>query len=263
MISKRALGLLLGVGLSVQVYAGTQAVLVETLDAKASKTTISTQGGLLKFEQLDNQDTMQMIYNKNKKEMLIVNHKSKTFTRIDKAFIAKVSEQMEMVKQQMAALPPEQREMMKKMMGGNLPAMLEESEADKSVYKKTGQKLSAGEHGCTVTEKYQQGVKQMAFCVADTAKMAGGKELFAITKDMTSLFETLMQSIPGAYSSNPFEDMDALDGFPVMVTEYENGKVISKMELESIKEKSFAADFFNIPKGYKEENAMTMGMGGM
>lgn len=263
MNKQRVLGFLFCLFLSSYALAGVQAILIDSLDSSAGKTTISTEGGLLKFEQVDKQEHTQMIFNKNKKEMLVVDHQAKTFTRIDQAFISRVSKQIEMVKKQIESIPPEQREMMKKMMGGNLAGLMQDDTDKKSIYKKTARKQTVANHACSVVEKYRQGVKQLEFCVADTGKLAGEKELLSITREMTSLFETLVQSMPGAYSDNPFEDLKSLDGFPLVVSEFENGELVSRLQLESMQQKSFSADFFKLPQGYKEQNAMPMGMGGL
>ena len=107
------------------VIAGTQAIMQGDGSGKNSNDTtqISVEGTLLRIDNTGS-DGSQVIFDTAKKEMLMIDHKERSFMRMNKAYLDNVKKQMEVAfKQmdaQMAKMPQAQREMMKKMMGNKM-----------------------------------------------------------------------------------------------------------------------------------------------
>lgn len=245
---------------STTAYAGTQILMQEFRSGKATKNTIiiSVEGDWMRIDngskKKSKQDS-QMVFNVSKKEMLVINHKKKTYNRMDEVFFKEVTQKMmkakKLMDEQLARMPPEQQKMMGKMMGG---AMGTETKKQ-SKFIKTSRRGKYAGFDCQVTEYLLDGKKHRELCLASIDDIKAAGNIFKALKGMSKMFKDLFQSIskalPVLSDSNPFHEIDKLDGFPIAITEFEKNKPGKSDELVSIKEKSFDKDFFAPPDGYK------------
>ncbi len=250
--------------LSLNSFAGTQAIMQQFKKGQATneKTIISVHEHLLRMDNTgakNSQDSSQVVFNTKKKEMLIIDHKDKTFTRMDSAMFQKINKKLQMAKKQMEAqlakMPPEQREMMRSMMGNMMQGVTANQKNSKWI--KTSRTSNVANYRCSISEYLVDGKKTREYCLASSNEFDGERELLLAMKEMSvmfrELFDSLSETLPMLKDTNPFYELEGIDGFPVSITEYNNGKVKETSKLISVKRKSFVAGFFTAPKGYKEE----------
>jgi len=260
----RIIGLLLSVLCATQIFAGTQAVMKEYKHGKATgeSMTLSIDGDFLKIDNSSVDDKSLVIFNNTKMEMQIIDTENKSYTRMDKASIEKMSKKLDDAKKQMdahlAQMPAAQRDMMRSMMGKML------GDTNKIVTKlvKTSRAGKVGNNTCKISEIYTGAIKSQEFCITPTSNLDGSEEILLAMKNLSSmfrqLFESMAKSFPGIAETNPFNELDKMDGFPIIVTTFKGNKVSSRNELVSIKSKSFDKGFFTVPSNYKE-NKINLG----
>lgn len=245
-------------------FAGTQLVLQEIKKGKATgeTVTLSVEGDMLRMDNTGGKNASQVIFNNVKKEMMLIDHKEKEYTKMNEAQIAKIAKKMDDAKKQMdaqlAKMPAAQRDMMKSMMGGIM------AETKKIVAKlvKTSRTDKAAGESCTITELYLDGKKTQEYCVTAASNFKGSEKVLASMKGMSDMFQKLYESmskfLPGMSQVNPFNEISKLNGLPIIVIDFEKGKVVRRSELVSVNSKSFDKGFFQVPKKYKE-NKIDMG----
>lgn len=258
--------LVLLVMVSTAAYSGTQVLMQEFKSGKATKNTvvISVEGDWMRIDnggkKKSSQDS-QVVFNVNKNEMLVINHKKKTYNRMDEAFFKEVNQKMmeakKLMDEQLARMPPEQQEMMKKMMGKMMGGAMGADEKKNSKFVKTSRSGKFAGYNCKITEYLIEGKKHRELCIASVSDIKGANDVFVAMKKMSEMFKDLFQSIskalPMLTDANPFHEFEKLDGFPIAITEFERNKAGKSDELVSIESKSFGKDFFSPPAGYKEE----------
>jgi len=239
-------------------FAGTQLVMNEIKNGKTTgeTVTISVEGDMLRMDSIDGKEASQVIFNRVKKLMLIIDHEEKEYTKMDEAQIDKMVKKMEEAKKEMdaqlAKMPAAQRDMMKSMMGGMM------TETKKSVIKlvKTSRTDKAAGASCKITELFVDGKKTQEFCVTATSNFKGSDKVLASMKGMSDMFQKLYDSmskfLPGVDQVNPFNEISKLNGLPIIVIDFEKGKAVGRSELVSVDSKSFDKSFFKAPKNYKE-----------
>ena len=193
--------------------------------------------------------------------MLVINHKDKTYNRMDEAFFKEINQKMleakKLMDEQLAKMPPEQREMMKKMMGKMMGGAMGGEEKKNTKFVKTSRTGKFAGYSCKITEYLINDKKRRELCIASVSDIKGANEAFVAMKGMSEMFKDLFQSIskalPMLTDANPFHEIEKLDGFPIAITEFEKNKPGKSDELVSIESKSFAKNFFSPPSGYKEK----------
>jgi len=198
-----------------------------------------------------------MIFRGDKELFWAVNPQDKECTEITKETIEKmgqsVSGAMKQMEAQMANMPPEQRAMMEQMMKGQM-GPLSNNTAEQIVLKKSDQKKQINGYTCTKTEAYKGEVKVRDLWVTDWNNFKYGKEASDAFQAMTDFFKSMMEAFKDVKFmqsiDNPYSQTGALNGFPVMTVEYEEGKPVLEVTFASIEKKTLQADLFNPPKGY-------------
>ncbi len=159
--------------------------------------------------------------------------------------------------EQLAKMPPEQREMMRGMMEKMMGKITGEQKSKNTQFVQTSRTDKVAGYSCRITEYLVEGKKRREFCVTNVSEMKDAKEVFAAMKGMSEMFKELFQSmskaLPMLTESNPFHEMEKLDGFPIAITEFKKNKARGRNELVSIGTKSFDKGFFSAPAGYKEK----------
>lgn len=259
-----SIGLLLMSSIGSHALAGTQALMEEIVAGKATDntSTISIEGTLLRFDH-SGSGSSQVIFDTAKKEMLVIDHKEKSFMRMNQANIKKIQSKMESAKKQMeeqlAKMPEQQREMMKQMMGDKMKMFAQPEEKVKKFIKTNQRKTVAG-HDCIVTDYFVNDNKVNEFCLTPVAEIEGASEIFNALKAMAEMFDELYRSmsnnLPMMASANPFSQINQLDGYPISITHFKSNNRVEHNQLKSIESMTFNKLFFKPPKGYKEK---TMG----
>lgn len=191
-----------------------------------------------------------VIYRADQDVIYIVSHDEKKYMRMDKETIAemssKMNDAMQKLEAQLKQMPPEQRAMMEKMMKGRMP---------KTAEKRTLVVKPAGsEGGLRKYEVWLGKEKESEVWVSDPGKVGISAENMAVFQKMSTLFESLVQSLArNPYFNtevNPFEGFKQMDGFPVRIKD-KDGEVTV---IRNASQQSLNASLFEVPSGYQEQN---------
>jgi hypothetical protein len=187
----------------------------------------------------------------------------KRYTKLDKAGIERMSGQIAELRKQMearmATMSPEQRAMVEQMMGGTVGAAAKEVER---TVKPTSRTESAAGQTCKVWEVHASGKKEEELCVVAPGALPGGQEMMTTMRELGDLFKGLMQSLGGRDSNNAvskaWQDLQAVNGIPVITRTFSSGKATNEFRLTSVRSESVPASSFTVPAGY---SARTLSMG--
>ena len=269
-IYKSVLILLFAVN-SLSIFAGTEITMIMQSPGSDSEkySTISMENNNLRFsssEKNNNSETQQMIYLGESETMLMIDHPNRSYTKIDQETMneisGKMSAAMKQMEAQLANMPAAQREMMEKMMQGKMPGMADKPEKKDFVFKETSRTDSVADYQCKITEMYLDGKKDREFCVTSWSNIGNSEEIHASFEGMLNLFQKMFESFSKQFPVNiklPFSEIQELDGYPIIVTEFNADKITNVTRLVSIKEKSFPKYYFSIPEGYNRTEMMNPG----
>jgi Domain of unknown function (DUF4412) len=185
----------------------------------------------------------------------VIDDKRRTYREMDKATMQGYAKQtnaaMSQMQEQMAKMSPQEREMMQKMMGGNMPGM---APAKQDVYasKDTGKNDTAEGRNCRLWNISKNGKLQEEICVVPFASLPGKEDFQKTFKNLAEAFEGMASAMPNA--ANDAKARSAIDGYPVRVRRYENGKRVgTETVLKTWNEEALAASLFEVPAGYKKQ----------
>jgi hypothetical protein len=256
MKTKILLGLIYSYLLGSSVIAGTQAVMQSS---QKSVTLITVEGNKLRIENQGNENSI-AIFDTDKKEMLMIDQKERSYMRMDKTSFDKIKQQLDKARKQMEAqmanMPPQQREMIQKMMGDKLN-MFSTPKANKTKFVETGRTDKAAGYTCKVTEYFVNDKKKTEFCVTPQSEIKGAKDIYQAMKNMSAMFnelyQSLSQSFPMISQTNPFSEIEKLGGYPLIITDFDSGAANERNELRSLESRSFNKSLFLPPKGFREK----------
>lgn len=194
-------------------------------------------------------------------EFLYLNHRDKSYIVMDQAMLDKVSDQvnaaMKELEAQLASMPPEQRAMVEQMMKGRMQGML--AQQDEATPALRVEALGDGEwqsYDCKQYAVFEGGVKTQEVCAAALDEIEGSGEFIEAFRNMAAYIEKMTKSMPMISKNqvNPGELMAQIQGFPVHTIEYESGKVVREMSLDSVNEQEIDESLFAAPEGYRRED---------
>lgn len=186
-----------------------------------------------------------------KQEILFVDDKERTITRMDEAAMeeaaTEVSSAMAELKRELEKMPPEQREMMERMMGGvkDMGKSMFEVKVERS-----GKRMNKGGYSCEHVVYSVGRVASTEMCVVEEGKLSLSRQdratMQAMNRQMQQFAEKMSQGIGMDFSFDP----SVLGGFPVWMkdSDSEHGEVLRHDAKASID-----ASLFTVPKDYREE----------
>lgn len=222
--------------------------------------TIYAAGGMLRMDPgaTNDAEAMSMIFRDD--TLFVVDHGTTVVQQIDREGIedlsAQMSDAMSHMQAEMAKLPPEQRAMMEQRMkertvrgmpgmGEELPERRVEAEGSDTV---------AG-YDCTVHRVYAEDEIVSEMCSAPAGDLPDAQEAVDAFRAMAAFAQELMEAArqgPMARMiENPFQNMDTIDGFPVRVRNYRDGRLIHESILRSIEAQDLDPATFEIPEDYR------------
>lgn len=233
--------------------------------SEVNKTVGSIKGKNIKMDFITGGATPEssMIYIGDKKEMVTISHKDKSYFVMDEPTMNKLAGQMNQamaqMKETMKEMSPQERAMMEKMMKGKMPNIGEKSYVE-PVIKQAGSGDVNG-YPCIKYDVYIGSEKVREHCVTKWESIEGGDEMRGAMLKMAEF----MHQMTKAYSKGPFgskiqfersmfNQLKKMNGFPVHTIDYENGAPEYESTFKSSKITSVDTSTFEPPVGYKKQN---------
>lgn len=207
----------------------------------------------LKMDFESNEGSFSMMYFKNGKKLYIIDHANKSYMLLDENTFKKLKDMMNMLNEQLKALPPEQQEMMKSQMLKVNPQMKQMLQPTERKYQKTNE---SGKKGKYQALKYNVYEDENLVSEVWTASIFGSyldEEDFSIFQDYANSVSEMFSS----FSNGNFDIMNLVDnveGFPVEVTEFEGSNIISKTIMKAVGSKNFDENVFKVPSNYTKKD---------
>jgi len=191
----------------------------------------------------------------------IVDHRDRSFVRIDRATMEELSRRMAEAKAELrarlAAMPPELRTSMEGLLG-KAPVPEAEEEAGISLHEtgRTGWMVGLD---CTEVELRRREETIAVACTADWESAGVEPESFRPIGELGSFLHQTLSVVPVLpdVSIRPGE-LDALDvigrleGVPLRIRVLEAGAPIREIRVTSIEQKDFEGKSFEVPAGYQQ-----------
>jgi len=225
---------------------------------QSATTTLYVDTGKLRMEQKDaggNPGDSGLIFKDEK--IYALNHKKKTYTVTDRAaakvIAAKLNATFAQMEEQIEHMEPEQKAMVEAAMG--------RSNGEKrppTSFEKTTRSEKAAAKGCRVWEGTRGRDKIIEYCVAPYTAVTGGSEVMAVMKQimgvMTEISAAISESGMGASPlSTEWEGIEKLDGYPLLTRIFQEDEPVSETVLQSSRSDTVAAQQFEVPAGYTQE----------
>lgn len=216
--------------------------------------TMSIQGNLARFDDGSNHS---VVFLGDAREMLILDHSEKRVMRMDEETMEQLGNQisaaMEQMQKQMANMPPQVREMMKDKMPQMQPAEMPEVKIVKSSVRET-----QGGQPCVRYDVISDGAKVRELWVTEWSNVDLKADDFAVIDEMGRFAEKLVASLGQAMKmgqnfENPLAQWSEIDGFPVLIREFDDGTATAETLFRSVERRDLEGSLFEPPAGYKEE----------
>lgn len=214
-------------------------------------------------------DKGEVIFIGERREMMVVDHKDKSYYLIDQKSIEQMSgsinNAMQEMEEKLKDLPPEQQEMIRKAMEGN--NMGNSQTASKPTapvyeYNNTGEETKVNGYPCVKYDVTKNGVLSQSLWITDWGNIEGGKESKKAFATMAGFFQELLDEVSSLGGSKDnlsgsqlFIQMEELNGFPVVSKGFgEDGGLESESALKSAKRRTLDPAEFEPPSGYKRKS---------
>jgi hypothetical protein len=174
-------------------------------------------------------------------EMIILEHKNKSFIRLGRAEMEQLLGMMKQVEQMMANMPPEVREQMKAAMGGG---------AGVSVVK-TGRTDTIGGRACVVSETRMKDEVIGETCDAPLSSLGLPESDLGTLAKASRMVQDMTSKLAAGMADMVKRLAMPSDMLPLRSTVIQNGQRNSS-ELVAIERTALSADQFSVPTGYKQ-----------
>lgn len=238
----------------------------DNVSQTVNKSTNSFKGSDMKMDYFEGgtEPSGSMIFKGDKDVMINIDHKTKTYTVMDKQTLQglanQMNEAMAEMEKQMANMSPEERAMMEKVMKGKMPTIQDTNHVE-PVLKKAGSGNVSG-YACTKYEVYKGSEKVRDLCVTSWSNIESGSEMQSTLLKMANFMEDLTKSMssgPNFMTSmaqdekNIYNQISKLNGFPVQTIDYSNGSVTGITTFKSSNKTSLDSSAFEAPAGYEKQ----------
>lgn len=205
-----------------------------------------------------------IIYRGDRDAIWMVQDSLRSYKVMDRAAIEALADQVNAAQRQMeealARMPPEQREMMRNMMPAQMSAKAQAPARD---LRRTAERREISGFPCVKYEVHSEGRLVRELWVASWSDLGHRESAFAAAKKMADLqkkmLESVYQGVPGAMGADPFVEFDQVDGFPIYIRHYEDGRLTGEITVQSISRKDLGPDAFDVPAGYRAEPLIPQG----
>ena len=211
--------------------------------------------------------TGSIVFHGERREMLVVDHDSKSYQVIDqeaiKAIAGQVNQAMSTVEEALKNVPEDQRAMVEKMMKERMPTP-PAAAAPKDEVRKTAQRGEKNGYPCVKYEVLRGDRVVRELWVTDWDNIDGGEEAIEAFQGMAEFFQEMLDAFAssaggmaglGDLSGSIMAQMKAIDGFPVVTKEFgADGSLDGESSLRSAKRRSLDPAEFEPPSGYKRRS---------
>ncbi len=178
----------------------------------------------------------------------MLNAAGKSYTKLDKAALDTMTQQAHEANKSLEALLPPDQQGKKKQTA--------KPQIERSV-KATGRTENAAiGQTCKVWEVFTNGAKTQEMCVVEVANLPNGKDLIATMQQVGEAFQGTAAS---AGMADIWQDVKAMNGFPVITRMYLNGKLFQEVKTTAVRAADTPEALFTIPAGYKEQKMGEIG----
>jgi hypothetical protein len=171
---------------------------------------------------------------------------------------SQISDPMKQMEAELAKLPPEQRAMVERMMKGKMPGGMPDTMGSDRPQSRieAGGDAQVGEYSCTMYMVYRGEEKTQEICAVPVSQVAVAAEAMDAFQAMGRFSKQLVESFqPSPLSTpldNPFQFLEEIHGFPVLVREFDGGRASSEVVFKSATRQSLNNQLFSVPDGYKK-----------
>jgi hypothetical protein len=124
--------------------------------------------------------------------------------------------------------------------------------ADRKV-QDTGRTETVAGIKCAIWEVIEDGNKREELCSAQPGAVPGGDEVIKTFREIGATMQSFTENLGTVASNQPWHDMDAIKGVPILTREFSNGKPTSEMRVASVRKQAVPAAQFAVPAGYTEK----------
>lgn len=221
-----------------------------------------TQGGAARMERSRGEsDSSYVIFRDD--VLYVVEPAQRRYAAIDRKTVetmaGTMSAAMNEMRARLAKMPPEQRAMMERMMGNRGAAAAAPRAAPAPLQARDlGRSEKAAGRSCRLWELSRAGVVEQQLCVVPFSAVPGKEDLLTLSKRMMALMRPLADALPdrgSVGSSRDLEAMETVQGYPLLIREYEGGKPTGReIVLQTWREQSLAASEFEVPANFRRRD---------
>jgi hypothetical protein len=238
---------------------------VESRDLSEDPPRVDTQEIFMTADKLRTGDTdgegrhFTMIYRGDRNVVWHLDDDEKTWLELDEAALAglgaQVNQAMEQMKEALAQMPEEQRRQAEAMMKQHMPGAAPSGERVVEVRKTEARERIEG-RDCVRHDVLVNGVKHSEVWAASWSDAGIPKDSFDVFKRMAAFYQKLFDANPflrqAAGDAGLFDGADQVDGFPVLVRTFEDGKPTQEMRFQKAESRRIDAARFEVPAGYEK-----------
>ena len=218
-----------------------------------------------------NQSGGTMQYWGDRREMVIIDHQSKSYLVMGVQTIEQLGEQLNsafsqfggQAQQALQGLPAEQRAMLEKTMKDRLP-LQQQNLNPQTMVRRLKQSAQVYGYPCQLYAIRREGRKIRDLWVTDWSNIEGGNELAPLFADMGQFHQELINAMPQVAGQSsemldsPFTALKEINGFPVASRDYaDDGSVKSETALRSAKRQPVDRSAFQPPTDYRPQQMFT------
>jgi hypothetical protein len=240
----------------------------DTNPPQITNTRVLVEGRFLKLQTTipGNQHPTEMIFRGDRREMIIIDHRTRSFIVMDQQAMQALSAQMNQAFGQMNAamqnLTPEQRAMAGQMMNGRNPITqvgAQVTQQSPITVRQLNNRTTVYTYPSTLVEVSRDGRCISNLWITPWQNIDGAQELGTAFIDLAAFSDELMKSLPTTpgmqqqLPDNPFSALHKINGFPVAGRNYRNdGTVASETALRATQKASIGPGEFLPPAGYQQ-----------
>lgn len=228
-------------------------------------TDIVAEGQFLKMTipAVGDRDGGEMIFRGDRKELVIVDHRGKSFMVMDEAAIRGLTARLDQTRTQVAEalknVPEDQRAGMEQLLRQRVPSVQGKPRAPARV-RLVGDRAQVFGYPAERYEVVRDGRKIRELWTTDWANIEGGRDVTRVFTELGEfthkMTEALSNSVGGqsqALDDGVLAALEGVDGFPVGVREYrEDGTIERESALRSTGQRRLTAEEIEPPRGYQE-----------